>query len=98
MNDTEMTRKASETDCLQASFRAVRGVRAENSLASFIEPTTAAKHEVRATQADSGEAMKVRWRRAAPNKRNAGARSASKAKSVANEPSLGYDKPTSDRL
>lgn len=72
MNDTEMTRKASETDCLQASFRA--------------------------TQADSGEAMKVRWRRAAPNKRNAGARSASKAKSVANEPSLGYDKPTSDRL
>ena len=72
MNDTEMTRKASETDCLQASFRE--------------------------THADSGEAMKVRWRRAAPNKRNAGARSASKAKSVANEPSLGYDKPTSDRL
>ena len=72
MNDTEMTRKASETDCLQAS--------------------------IRATHADSVEAMKVRWRRAAPNKRNAGARSASKAKSVANEPSLGYDKPTSDRL
>lgn len=50
-----MTSKASETGCLQASFRTVRGVRAENLLASFTEPTTTAKHEVRAAQSESDE-------------------------------------------